>query len=337
MAQGHIGAMKIFAGIDGGGTRTRVALAHEDGTVLGFAERGSCCFTDVGIDGARDELAQLWKSAWSSAHTELRHVDGLFMGMGSILSEAEARMTCDLAAELGFAARTALFADNDAWNAHAGGLNGRPGILLISGTGSACLGRNADGEIWRAGGWGYKLNDCGSAHSLGMGAMIAATRDTDGRGRQTRLTDVVREALALRDMKEIFRKVHHEGVSRAQVASLAREVVAAAEREDPVARQLVQENVTGLVEMVTTVAQRLRLTEPELALAGGLISNADSFRREFLEQLTAKLPRVTFARDGLAPVFGAVLLAFQRACNTAPSAEFLDKLRRSAATFSRAE
>jgi N-acetylglucosamine kinase-like BadF-type ATPase len=169
-----------------------------------------------------------------------------------------------------------------------------------------------------------------------MGAMIAATRDTDGRGQRTRLTDVVREALALRDMKEIFRKVHHEGVSRAQVASLAREVVAAAEAGDSVARQLVRENVVGLVELVTTVEQRLRLTEPELALTGGLISNADSFRREFLEQLIAKLPRVSLARDGLAPVFGAVLLAFQRVCNKAPSTEFLDNLRRSAASFSRA-
>ena len=329
--------MRIFAGIDGGGTRTRVALAREDGTAFGFAEGDSCCFTDVGMDAARTELSRLWKSAWTSSGGEPHPVDALFMGMGSILSEAEARMNCDMATELGFAEPAAVHADNDAWNAHAGGLNGRPGVLLISGTGSACLGRNAEGQTWRAGGWGYLLNDCGSAHALGIGAMVAATRDADGRGERTRLTEVVRAAFALRDMKEIFRKVHHEGVSRAQVASLAREVVAAAEAGDSVARLLVRDNVNGLVEMVITVARKLHLTEPELALTGGLISNADSFRREFLEQLSAKFPRVTLARDGLAPAFGAVLLAFQSACKKAPSTEFLDNLRRSAATFSRAE
>lgn len=329
--------MKVFAGIDGGGTRTRIALAREDGTVFGFAEGDSCCFTDVGIVGARSELCRVWKSAWSSTGSDARPVDGLFMGMGSILSETEAKMNCDLAMDLGFAKQGATHADNDAWNAHAGGLTGRPGILLISGTGSACLGRNAQGETWRAGGWGYLLNDCGSAHALGMGAMIAATLETDGRGQKTRLTDVVRESLSLRDMKEIFRKVHHEGVSRADVASLAREVIAAAEGGDAVASHLIQDNASELVHMVTTVARKLQLNEPELALTGGLISNADYFRREFLEQLSAKLPRLSLARNGLAPVFGAVLLAYQRNCNHAPAAEFLDNLRHSAASFSRAE
>jgi glucosamine kinase len=329
--------MKVFAGIDGGGTRTRIALAQENGMVFGFAEGSSCCFTDVGMDGARAELSRIWKSAWTSAGSEPRPVHSLFIGMGSILSVAEARMNCDLAAELSFAEKAAVHADNDAWNAHAGGLMGRAGILLISGTGSACLGRNSDGETWRAGGWGYLLDDVGSAYSLGMGAMVAATRETDGRGPTTRLTGLVREALALGDMIEIFRKVHHEGVSRAQVASLAREVVTLAESGDMVARELVQENASGLVQMVTTVAGKLQLNEPELALTGGLISNADYFRREFLEQLTAKLPRLLLVRNGVAPVFGAVLLAYERICNQAPTAEFLDKLRQSAATFSRAE
>jgi N-acetylglucosamine kinase-like BadF-type ATPase len=328
--------MKVFAGIDSGGTRTRVALVREEGTVIGYSEGGSACFTDVGMDAARAELARLWKAAWTVANNASRPADSVFLGMGSILSEDDARINCEMATQLGFAETAAVYADNDAWNAHAGGLTGRPGILLISGTGSACLGRNFEGETWRAGGWGYLLNDSGSAHALGMGAMIAATRDSDGRSQRTRLTDVVRIALTLQDMKQIFRKVHHEGVSRAQVASLAREVVAAAEAGDSVARQLVKENVVGLVEMVITVAQRLRLIEPELALTGGLISHADSFRREFLEQLTAKLPRVSLARDGLAPVFGAVLLAFQRVCNEAPSTGFVENLRRSAASFSRA-
>jgi N-acetylglucosamine kinase-like BadF-type ATPase len=33
--------MKLFAGIDGGGTRTRLALVCEDGALAGYAEGGS--------------------------------------------------------------------------------------------------------------------------------------------------------------------------------------------------------------------------------------------------------------------------------------------------------
>jgi len=319
--------MKIFAGIDGGGTRTRLALVCEDGALAGYAEGGSCCFTDHSLQRAHEEFGMLWRAGWRSAGCDPRPADALFMGMGSILSQADAQTNCALAVELLMAGRESVRADNDAWSAHAGGLRGRPGMLLISGTGSACLGRNAAGATWRSGGWGYLLNDAGSGHALGQAAMIAATRDADGRGRPTALTALVQRTLGLQDMKEIFRKVHHEGVARAQVAALAPWVVAEAEAGDPVAREILQEGAGGLVEMVVTVARRLQINRPEIAITGGLILNAALFRQMFLERLASELEGFTIADQGFAPVFGAVLLAYQHATGTNPPDRFLENLR----------
>src|SRR5215831_3057241 len=232
--------MRILAGIDGGGTHTRLALAGEDGKLLGYAEGGSCSFVDLGQDAARAELARVWTSGWRTAGAPPRPVDALFMGLGSVLSEADARTNRELAVELGMGDAQNVRADNDAWNAHAGGLTGHPGILVISGTGSVCLGSDSSGSTWRAGGWGYLLNDIGSAHALGHDALIAATRDADARGEGTSLTGLVREALSLNDMKEIFRKVHYDGVPRADVAALAPQVVAHAEAGDKVAREVLK-------------------------------------------------------------------------------------------------
>src|SRR5689334_8328248 len=271
--------MRILAGIDGGGTHTRLALAGEDGGLIGYAEGGSCSFIDLGQDTARAELARVWASAWRAAGSSPRPADALFMGLGSVLSETDARTNCDLAVGLGLGEANHVRADNDAWNAHAGGLTGRPGLLVISGTGSVCLGRSESGSTWRAGGWGYLLNDIGSAHGLGHDALIAATRDADARGEATRLTALVREVLELKDIKEIFRKVHHDGVTRSAIAALAPRVVSHAEAGDAVAREILKRNAEGLAEMTFTVARKLNLREPKLALTGGLVTNAKIFRR----------------------------------------------------------
>jgi N-acetylglucosamine kinase-like BadF-type ATPase len=320
--------MNLYAGIDGGGTRTRLALVNEDGLLQGFAEGGCCSFVELGPEQARQSLRDLWRAAWQSAGLPPQPVSGLFIGTGSILSQEDERINCEIALSLNFAARDKIKAGNDALNALVGGLEGRPGILLISGTGSACLGRNESGETWRAGGWGHLLNDVGSAHALGLGAIIAATRQADGRGRATMLTNLVSEALALRDLKEIYRKLHSAEISRRDIAGLARLVLATANAGDPVAKQLEKQAIEGLIEMVVTVSKRLELAARELALTGGLISNAEGFRRSFLDRLSNMLPGLRVANGGLTPVFGAVLLAYEIGRGNAPASSFLENLRR---------
>jgi N-acetylglucosamine kinase-like BadF-type ATPase len=321
--------MKVFAGIDGGGTRTRLALVGESGMLVSLAVGGSCSFTDIGLQRVQMELIRLWHEAWSAVGMKPRPADAIFMGLGSILSPQDAQINCELAVRIGLAKANAVFADNDVWNAHAGGLAGLPGILLISGTGSACFGRNSRGESWRTGGWGHLLKERGSAHALGHAALVAATRDADGRGQSTALKTLVCEALDLRDLKEIFRKVHQLGVSRKNVAGLAPRVVALAESGDPVARQILADEADGLVEMTTTVARQLGMESPDLALTGGLISNATAFRRMFLDSLARALPSYRLVEDGLAPVFGAVLLAVEHGTCAPPAASFLQTLHKS--------
>mgnify|MGYP001555469658 CR=1 FL=1 len=326
--------MKIFGGIDAGGTRTRLALVREDGVVLGFAEGGCSSFVELGTGNSIQALSRLKKEAWASAGLEARPVDGLFIGSGSILHSDDVKTNCALAVSAGLTVADLVWAENDAWNALAGALLGRPGILLIAGTGSACLGRNAHGQTWRAGGWGHLLDDIGSAYQLGQAAMVAATRAADGRGKTTALTAMVCEKLGLQDLKQIYRKLHHDGISRAEVAALASQVVARAETGDEVARDIVFEGVEALAEMVKAVARQLKLPSPEVALTGGLLTNAALFWQELLKQLADEVPGFTIAGGGVIPVLGAVILAYENSAQVFPDEIFLQNLRSTAARFS---
>ena len=319
--------MKILAGIDGGGTRTRLALVQADGTILGCAEGGCCSFVELGVPGATEAFRSLWQAAWAKVGQSPRPADALFIGSGSILSESDEKTCESIAVSAGLACGGAVRARNDAWSALAGGLRGQPGILLIAGTGCACLGRNPAGQTWRAAGWGHLLHDGGSAYALGLGAIIAATREADRRGPATSLTPIVMRTLELRDMTDIYRRMHHDGVSRALVASLAPAVIEAATAGDAVSRELLESGATDLVEAVVTVARQLRLHSPLLALTGGLIENAPPYRRLFLDRLATALPGFALATDGLDPVWGSVLLAHEQLTGSPAPAEFLARIK----------
>ena len=322
---------RVYAGIDGGGTRTRLALAAGDGRILSAVEVGCVSFVELGAKLAHARLAGLWAKAWRMAGAAPRRAEGVFIGSGSVLAPADEEAYCELAAAAGLADRASIWAGNDALNALAGGLEGRPGILLICGTGSVCFGRNAAGETWRAGGWGHLIDDAGSAYALAKAALLAAVRAADGRGPSTVLSNMARQHLGLADMRELYRRVHDGGGNRAEMAALAPLVAAAAEQaNDAEAQRILRTGAGHLAEMVSTVSRRLGLGSPELYLTGGLIEQVAGYRQLFLDALALQIPKYSLAADGFPPVLGAVLLAVRHATGKRPETDFLCQLRRTA-------
>ena len=90
-----------------------------------------------------------------------------------------------------------------------------------------------------------RRDDVGSAHALGLAAIVAATRDSDRRGKPTALTKIVQEFLGTREMAEIFRRVHSDQCDRAEIASLAPQVVETAGNGDRVAQSVLPKTRMG--------------------------------------------------------------------------------------------
>jgi N-acetylmuramic acid 6-phosphate etherase len=82
---------------------------------------------------------------------------------------------------------------SDAVIAHAGALNGQPGVVLVVGTGVNALAIDADGALRSADGWGPWLGDEGGGAWIGAAGLRAALRAHDGRGPSTALLDAARE------------------------------------------------------------------------------------------------------------------------------------------------
>lgn len=306
--------MQPVLGIDGGGTRTRAAIMDEAGRVLGQGEAGPSNIDDIGEAAAQANIGLAVAAARAQAGVEARPFMAAFLGMAGVTSDHDRAAIRRIAAALELAPAARTDVDHDCRIALAGGLSGRPGIVLITGTGSSCYGRTAGGAHWLTGGRGHLISDEGSGYWYGLNAIRAAVRHYDGRGPNTILHNQILAALGIPSIDEVMHRVYVVGLSRAEIAALAPIVIAAAEARDGVALALFENGARELVDCVVAAAEHLGLDEgpSELALCGGLAQAAVA-RQPLLAELDRRLPtcRATLAEQP--PVVGACLLALAEA------------------------
>lgn len=308
---------ELVAGVDGGGTRTRVVIATPAGEELGAGVSGSGNLHDVGAHGLADHLNAAVSDAFAAAGMAPRRVNAVFLGLGSIVTADDQATIRSIVAAAPWAPNRTnrIGVDHDLRIALEGCLAGRPGIVLVAGTGSAAFGRTRTGASWKAGGWGPLLDDVGSGHWLGRQAMIAAIRAFDGRGRDSMLADRVLAELGLSSPLEILRRVELEGMSRSEIADLARLVLEAAKRRDVAAEQIIDQGADALAELVATVSDRLIAVDasfrPVVAATGGLVAAGDVFMEPLTAAFARRVPQVEICAGIASPVIGAVMLALE--------------------------
>jgi N-acetylmuramic acid 6-phosphate etherase len=178
-----------------------------------------------------------------------------------IVGAAGALAAPDAARALGDALLVSLRAKrvavtSDAVTAHAGALDGKPGVVLIAGTGVAALAIGADGTLRTADGWGPWLGDEGGGAWIGAAGLRAALRAHDGRGPFTTLLDAARARFGAPETWP------RQFSGAAAVASFAPDVLAA--QGDAAAMAIVSAAAEALAAAVRAVG------DGPVAMVGGL-------------------------------------------------------------------
>ncbi|HSU17019.1 N-acetylglucosamine kinase [Longimicrobium sp.] len=242
----------VFAGIDGGGTKTTLALADDEGREL--ARRvGPAGLVDPRHPAATaDMLATLVREALAEAGIVEKPV-ALCAGLAGVGNERERREVEAALAASGVAGRVRIVTDGEI--ALDGALGGRAGVMIIAGTGSVAYARGEDGRVERCGGWGMVVGDEGSAWSIGRNGLAAALRAADGRGAGTSLLPHFLQLLGLDGPSGIPPWAGRS--EKAAVAALAVHVIEAAERGDAVALGVVEREARELARHAVALARRM--------------------------------------------------------------------------------
>lgn len=309
----------VFVGVDGGGSRTRVVLADDQGKLLGRGESTGSNINFVGEAAVRSALTQAWRTAWQEAGFQPVAGRAAWLGLAGVASAGAHETIRMIASQIGLAAADDIGVGHDISVALAGAFAGGPGIALVVGTGSACYGRGMDLQEAQAGGFGPIIDDGGSGYWLGRMALRAAVFEADGRGPSTALTAVVLEALGIHEVRGIAQKLYREQIAREVVAALAPRVIAAAEQRDPAALAICVRGAEALASMVAAVARRLGLAPAPVACIGSA-GNHPFYRGLIETAIRNQVPGVLFPKTRYSAEVGALLLAYRQARFPVPAA-----------------
>ncbi|HHW18494.1 MAG TPA: hypothetical protein GXX30_06295 [Firmicutes bacterium] len=317
--------MRLFLGIDGGGTTTKATVVDDFGNVLGTGSGGpsNIYFTpeDQILSSVRDAIGEaLGATPFSgrsdaplSGRLRLEDIRGACVALAGAGRESDvARASNMLKTVFG---SVPFFVVEDSKAALAGAHGGKDGIVVIAGTGSNCIGVRK-GIYRRAGGWGSLLGDEGSAYNIARKGLIAALRAYDGRGPETSLTRKFEERLGVRTPEEILPRVH--ALDRPGIAALSAVVFELSE-VDLVARNILMEEAGELSLMVNAVARGLgfcsgKTQVPEkfpVAMVGGCFKER-VYREMFESSLASTVPGAVPVSPIHQPSVGAALMARER-------------------------
>ena len=293
-------------GIDVGGTKTVCLLANEEERVIAEGREEGANLQGAG------ELA-LEKVLHSVMEKTLEGTDvipsSICLGIAGVDRASDETVVRSIMARIGYKAR--ILVVNDALIALQAGVGDRPGIVIVSGTGSIAYGRNEQGEASRAGGWGYVLGDEGSGYWIGRLALRAVVRHADGRGRVTSLTPRLLEHFGVQRAAELIHQVYHEEVSPRSIAAAAKYVQHARDEGDMVATGILHRAADELMAAATAVMTRLELTDAPFTfvLSGGMFQAVPWLGDQMQLLLPALAKRSTVMHLAEPPALGAVRLA----------------------------
>jgi N-acetylglucosamine kinase-like BadF-type ATPase len=295
----------IVAGVDGGGSKTRVILADEAGTKLGEAVGPGSAVRPGTAEQSATVIASTLADALASCDMTDVAPRMLCVGVAGAGREGERDALLEALSARELAEELVVVPDFTIALEDAFGDG--PGILLISGTGSAAFGRSPSGTRARCGGWGPVCGDEGSGAWIGRRALSVVTASADGREPETALVGAVLTAAQVNDPQELVAWAAQ--ATPAVFASLAPVVSSVADAGDLRANAILSLAVEELVLHIRTLARSLfgdeRAATP-VAFTGGILTRGTTVRKRLEQRLRSAVPGAQIVAAEVDPARGAV-------------------------------
>jgi N-acetylglucosamine kinase-like BadF-type ATPase len=317
--------------IDGGNSKTDVALVADDGTLLASARGPGINAHEVGVDQtvlildavvkqAADRLGRRHSSGsgWVAQHTVacLANAD---------LPEEEAEHGAAVQAQGWSATATVV---NDTFAILRAGLPDETpgseslrseslrseshwGVAVVCGAGINCVGVAPDGRVTRYLALGTISGDWGGGYGLGLEVLWHAMRAEDGRGRDTALAGYLTRHFGVERVEDVTIGIHKGKIPDDDLIGLAPILLRAADEGDPVARTVVNRLADEISVMAITAMRRLGLTTlaTPVVLGGGVLTAGNSLLVSGItRQLAEAAPAAEVRVIDVPPVAGAALL-----------------------------
>lgn len=307
--------MRLYAGVDGGGTRTRAVVAHADLVPRGRGAAGPANAATTPTQSVLTALVESIEDACDAAGVGVAELAAVSAGIAGIAASGlKDRIREALERSL---RGPVVVVCGDAEAALAGATRdavGSPAVVLIAGTGTVAFGRNARGDEARAGGWGPLIGDEGSGFAVGRRALAAIAQDVDGRGPSTLMREMLFSGGEPGSPAELLEKLYGEGTRPADIAAYFPLAVEAAKRGDAQASRILHDAGVELGRAAVSVVRRLSMESERFTVAtsGGVFVAGEVLLAPLRDALHAVAPGAELGPPAYPPEIGAIRLALGR-------------------------
>ena len=301
----------LYLGIDGGGTKTELAVVSGSGHVLKRVIKSGSNPNDIGYA----KTLELIRSSIGDILVEFPSLKAASLGIaGMSTADYAKRLESDLRKSY---TNVSFIVKNDGQNLFA--MDESADMALISGTGSVVFVKDGDGYK-RLGGWGYLIDDAGSAFGIGKDAIRLALGEEDMRRPKSLLTELLLKKLNTATVWDAVNTIYTE--SRPFVASLCPAVFDAYRLGDKGAVEIIDKNAKALAELMNA-GVKLYGARPVAIASGGILEHYGDIMSEHI----GKYSEVRLLSVDLPPIYGACRMACKSG-GVKISEEFHDSFKR---------
>ena len=289
-----------YLGIDGGGTKTELALSDPEGKIVSRLFMDGCNPNTVGIERTKriieDGIIQACKDVPLSSVV-------VYAGIAGCASEIYADEIKTMLEKMSFAAFD-VGSDNN--NIVAAGLGNNEGITMILGTG-ICSYVVKKEETKRIAGWGYLFDNGGSAFHIGRDAINAYFSAYDGTGEETTLVQRIKQTFGYSN-EELLKYLYSGG--NKLVSSYAMYVFEEAEKGDKVSVSILKKHIAEIARLIRASLSHFSDNDKKIpVILGGGLTNQALLLPYLLDELGDNIKSCSIQVLDVPPVNGALELA----------------------------
>jgi len=280
--------MEYMIGIDSGGTKTEAIAYNLKGKELVRCQTG---FGNLLMDKKRG-LSNL-EEAMEIIFDQLGEKDcqSVVVGLAGLDSGDFKK---ELNTYFSHYQPTIIFI-NDAWLSYYALLKGKDGCLVISGTGSICIGQRSE-ETARVGGWGNILGDEGSGYWIAKTMIRRLLLEADTNENYSFLSKKLMDTLQAKTVFDVVNYMYtHE---KDQIADLATIVAESATFGDAAAIEILKEAGYVLAEQVKLLITKLGFNKDvTIGITGSVLKKNSIVYHSFSEKLIQQPLLITFVKE----------------------------------------
>ncbi len=306
---------QYFLGVDGGGTKTNIAIMNGAGEVIAEASGGPSNPLRVGVETAVTNIMKAADSACDLAGLSRGDIVAATLGLAGVRRTDIRERVRESFIERYRVRKTHVTTDADI--ALYGTTLGKPGAVVIAGTGSICLGLNDKGEKAIAGGWGPIAGDEGGGRGIAERALHSIAKASDGRGPLTKLSEQAAGYFRASNVENLIGAIYAPQMDNSRIAGFARLVVETAIEGDKIAVEIISEAGRELGTAATAVLKRLGLTKQRVPIGcvGSIFMAGDLLTRPMVELINETAAKAYLQEPLMPPSHAGALMAMKNGVN----------------------